>query len=432
MILPMLRPHLVGSLSALLLLVAHTLPSAAQPEFNLTHLQSAEIDTDGDGIRENVFADPPGASVDINFAPGVDYTNSNMIIADNGVVYSLDFTVDAVDPDLGNATTRFVDFAQTMDVEFNATFLPPGDFANFNFDATPFYPVNIGSTVGGFEDSSVPIRISGTLDGTMTYSGPDISGFFTSVTYVGTVDDTFSFGSASGFFDSAGRSAGTPELVAAATFASSTNGGSTTATWTITDAPIEIDFDAPVGLGELFANPLIEFRQFLDVGVENFNPAAGERIANGNILLDIGGATLTVNSIISPSPDVNVSLAVAVPVLMGDYNFDGTVNASDYNVWRDSFGSTTELDADGNGDGTINPADYNVWRDNFGRTLGATAASIPEPSTSMLLVLTASLAFARRRCCFLESPDLTRRFVLHCPCRLTPRCPYQAKVRRWN
>ena len=81
---------------------------------------------------------------------------------------------------------------------------------------------------------------------------------------------------------------------------------------------------------------------------------------------------------------------MAEPLLLGDYNFDGTVNAPDYNVWRDSFGSTTELDADGNGDGVINAPDYNVWRDNFGRTANV---AVPEP-TSIALLVAAIIVFA--------------------------------------
>jgi hypothetical protein len=36
------------------------------------------------------------------------------------------------------------------------------------------------------------------------------------------------------------------------------------------------------------------------------------------------------------------------PILPGDYNGDGVVNAGDYTVWRDTLG--TEFDLNGNGD----------------------------------------------------------------------------------
>ena len=51
-----------------------------------------------------------------------------------------------------------------------------------------------------------------------------------------------------------------------------------------------------------------------------------------------------------------------------DYNGDGTVNGADYTVWKDNYGSTTNLDADGNANGVVDAADYTLWKDNFGRS----------------------------------------------------------------
>lgn len=60
-----------------------------------------------------------------------------------------------------------------------------------------------------------------------------------------------------------------------------------------------------------------------------------------------------------------------VNALPGDYNGDHTVNDADYAVWRNNFGSTTNLAADGNGNGSIDAGDYAVWRDHFGQSIPA-------------------------------------------------------------
>jgi hypothetical protein len=60
------------------------------------------------------------------------------------------------------------------------------------------------------------------------------------------------------------------------------------------------------------------------------------------------------------------------PVLTGDYNQNGVVDAADYTVWRDTLGQTglTPFSgADGDGDGTVDPDDYSVWKAHFGQSL---------------------------------------------------------------
>jgi hypothetical protein len=53
--------------------------------------------------------------------------------------------------------------------------------------------------------------------------------------------------------------------------------------------------------------------------------------------------------------------------LIGDYNNDDTVNAADYQTWKQQFGTTYDA------------ADYVIWRDHLGNESATAASSVPEP-----------------------------------------------------
>jgi hypothetical protein len=102
---------------------------------------------------------------------------------------------------------------------------------------------------------------------------------------------------------------------------------------------------------------------------------------------------------------VNIQLAVE-----GDYDHNLTVNQADYTVWRQNFGSTTLLDADGNLNGVVDAADYVIWRKNFGNTwpgagssagggqsLGLINSAVPEPTSGALIWLGGSAFLLRVR-----------------------------------
>jgi T5SS/PEP-CTERM-associated repeat protein len=91
----------------------------------------------------------------------------------------------------------------------------------------------------------------------------------------------------------------------------------------------------------------------------------------------------------------------AAPIV-GDYNGDGSVDAADYVVWRDSLGATVTAfnGADGSGNGLVDQEDYDLWKSSFGTVLAAGAgsgAAVPEPTTLVMLMFAAVSSCRRRR-----------------------------------
>ena len=87
------------------------------------------------------------------------------------------------------------------------------------------------------------------------------------------------------------------------------------------------------------------------------------------------------------------------PGVPGDYNEDGTVNAADYNVWRDKLGSNILLPNEdpSTTPGIVTEEDYLFWKSHFGDTSGSeSSTTVPEPATALLVLLAAVGALPRR------------------------------------
>jgi hypothetical protein len=89
----------------------------------------------------------------------------------------------------------------------------------------------------------------------------------------------------------------------------------------------------------------------------------------------------------------------------GDFNLNGTIDAADYVLWRNTLGSNSNLAADGNGNRVVDSGDYSIWRSQFGMTRGAGAelhgslgftVLVPEPA-SWVLSITPFLGWISRR-----------------------------------
>jgi hypothetical protein len=155
--------------------------------------------------------------------------------------------------------------------------------------------------------------------------------------------------------------------------------------------------------------------------------ATSSQLTEGS--LDDPGGVLLANRAISlgriwnPALDPQPTFSVLEPnglsatvnrefALDGDYLPNGTVDATDYALWRQFYGSTAVLLADGNINGIIDTVDYVVWRDNLGKTLNGTGFSagplggsgassfigqVPEPTTAFLMIASAGFLLTMRR-----------------------------------
>jgi hypothetical protein len=93
-----------------------------------------------------------------------------------------------------------------------------------------------------------------------------------------------------------------------------------------------------------------------------------------------------------------VTNSVSVP---GDFNADGAVTGRDYLLWQREYGDTGgHSPADANRDDLVDELDLAVWAEHYGQKYGATllaTSSIPEPTSSSLLLFACFGAFIRRR-----------------------------------
>jgi hypothetical protein len=163
---------------------------------------------------------------------------------------------------------------------------------------------------------------------------------------------------------------------------------------------------------ELLTRVAVEFQLFNSFkGIPNFEVKATIRPDNPNEQADFKtiGVTDTAEgwvpfafeeTIINPAGQAWVALGVRVAwethrdywidhvvvsttVIPGDYNFDGTVDAADYVMWRKTDG--TQMG-------------YDIWRAHFGRKVGGGPTSnttVPEPAAALLLVLGAAVGYRR-------------------------------------
>jgi hypothetical protein len=137
----------------------------------------------------------------------------------------------------------------------------------------------------------------------------------------------------------------------------------------------------------------------------NGSPFVGSPYETSDPLLIVLNNSLDESTLRTAALAINAAAADSI-ALPGDYDRNGSVDAADFVLWKNTLGSTVELAADGNENGSVDPADYNLWRENFGRSAGTSAspaqsglpnswtfAMVPEPRTGALAVAAALAMF---------------------------------------
>ena len=79
----------------------------------------------------------------------------------------------------------------------------------------------------------------------------------------------------------------------------------------------------------------------------------------------------------------------AVDDILLDYNLNGSLDGEDLSVWQSTYGSSTDLRADGDADGRITGNDFLVWQRNqssSGSSLSPLTAPVPEPATYVMVI----------------------------------------------
>lgn len=125
--------------------------------------------------------------------------------------------------------------------------------------------------------------------------------------------------------------------------------------------------------------------------------------ANGGALVPSQQVPASVNA--NGTLDASEYMLFKIVAGAGDYNRDGHVDNADYLVFRSSFGSQSDVRADGNGNGVVDVADYTIWRKFSGTAAGFTlvpmglagAAAVPEPAMPMPLFFGAVLVTTAAR-----------------------------------
>lgn len=149
------------------------------------------------------------------------------------------------------------------------------------------------------------------------------------------------------------------------------------------------DNPAQAGAGWRSVNPSAE--HVGELNLESSKAFANGTVALLNDLFNVGGAQDLLFQYSTVAGDVLVGSVVygAIPDapmgLPADFNGDGMVDLSDFNILKGNFGTmgATMDQGDANLDGNVDLSDFNILKASFGQS---GAAAVPEPSTVLLAI----------------------------------------------
>jgi autotransporter-associated beta strand protein len=201
-------------------------------------------------------------------------------------------------------------------------------------------------------------------------------------------------------------STGTLTLTAANTYTGGT---------TISNGTLELSgASARLGTGNVTITGSGSFLKINNGVADGLNNAATLSIANGGLLNLTAGVTervtsLSLDTVFQPNGTYGSSQSIAAnkfddyftgtgiltigpPILAGDYNSNGFVDAADYVTWRENVGQPSQTLANDTTGQLTGNAQYVLWRSNFANTTAVPgsqldqSAAVPEPASTGLLV----------------------------------------------
>jgi hypothetical protein len=133
------------------------------------------------------------------------------------------------------------------------------------------------------------------------------------------------------------------------------------------------------------------------------NPTGPGLPPSGDVVARLSPAVLQVDFTSAAGDYVRVITLPNVPIHAGDFDKDYDVDFDDHAVWRSTFLSN-DPSADANSNGSVEASDYIIWRENLGYAFSWPSASanqlesaIPEPSCLVLAATTAMLLVGTQR-----------------------------------